>query len=59
MYGDRCWYAHTKEPEKKPAALEYSTECCICREDVLRANKRFGTVRREVKMLCCAAEFFV
>ena len=24
-----------------------------------RANKRFGTVRREVKMLCCAAEFFV
>ena len=19
MYGDRCWYAHTKEPEKKPA----------------------------------------
>lgn len=45
MYGDRCWYAHTNEPEKKPAQLEYSTECCICQEDVLKANKRFGLMQ--------------
>ena len=45
MYGDRCWSAHTNEPEKKPAQLEYSTECCICQEDVLKANKRFGLMQ--------------
>ncbi|KAK8821491.1 hypothetical protein WA556_001942 [Blastocystis sp. ATCC 50177/Nand II] len=52
MYGDRCWYAHTNEPEKKPAQLEYSTECCICQEDVLKANKRFGLMQNCNHVFC-------
>ena len=45
IYGDKCWYAHTLHPEAANQVLEYSTECCICQEDVLKAGKRFGLMQ--------------
>lgn len=45
MYGDKCWFAHTLHPEAAEQTLEYSTECCICQEDVLKAGKRFGLMQ--------------
>lgn len=45
MYGDKCWFAHTLHPEAAEQKLEYSTECCICQEDVLKAGKRFGLMQ--------------
>ena len=45
MYGDKCRNAHTLHPEAAEQKLEYSTECCICQEDVLKAGKRFGLMQ--------------
>ena len=45
MYGDRCWYAHSKTPIVLNQAIEYTTECSICQEDVLETGKRYGLLQ--------------
>ena len=47
IYGDKCWYAHSTTPILPNQPIEYTTECSICQEDVLQANKRFGLLQRK------------